>query len=147
MGRCYKYNNYLINRGPSIPLEFKLPEEVWTGKELKYSHLRTFVCTAYVRVYPEKSDKFDAEPVKCYLIGYDSDMFKYKSWDVKNKRILRHCGVTFDENVLYKDKENKGSRITKQVRVEVELRKDSPSDVVADTQDPLEIVAEEPEAE
>ena len=33
---------YLINRGPSVPLGFKIPEEVWTGKELKYSHLRTF---------------------------------------------------------------------------------------------------------
>ena len=45
---------YLINRGPSVPLKFKLPEEVWTGKELKYSHLRTFSCTAYVHVDPEK---------------------------------------------------------------------------------------------
>ena len=27
-----------INRGPSIPLGFKIPEEMWTGKELKYSH-------------------------------------------------------------------------------------------------------------
>ena len=33
---------YLINKGPSVPLGFKIPEEVWTGKELKYSHLRTF---------------------------------------------------------------------------------------------------------
>ena len=33
---------YLINRGPSVPLRFKIPEEVWIGKELKYSHLRTF---------------------------------------------------------------------------------------------------------
>ena len=24
---------YLINRGPSVPLGFKIPEEVWTGKE------------------------------------------------------------------------------------------------------------------
>ena len=43
-------------------------------KELKYSHLRTFGCTAYVRVDLEKSDKFDAESMK-------------------------HCDMTFDENV------------------------------------------------
>ena len=24
---------YFINRGPSVPLGFKIPEEVWTGKE------------------------------------------------------------------------------------------------------------------
>ena len=48
---------YSINRGPSVPLGFKILEDVWTGKELKYSHLRTFGCTAYVHVDPEKRDK------------------------------------------------------------------------------------------
>ena len=43
---------------------------MWTGKELKYSHLRTFDCTAYVHVNPEKRDKLDAKAVKCYFIGY-----------------------------------------------------------------------------
>ena len=77
---------YFINRGSSIPLEFKLLEEVWTEKELKYSHLRTFGCTAYVHVDPEKSDKLGAEPVKCYFIRYGSDMFEYKFWDYKNQK-------------------------------------------------------------
>ena len=45
---------YLINRGPSVPLGFKTPEEVWTGKELKYSHLRIFGCTTYVHVHQER---------------------------------------------------------------------------------------------
>ena len=27
---------YLINRGPSVPLEFRIPEEVWSGKEVMY---------------------------------------------------------------------------------------------------------------
>ncbi|RVW86112.1 Retrovirus-related Pol polyprotein from transposon TNT 1-94 [Vitis vinifera] len=30
---------YLINRGPSVPMEFRLPEEVWSGKELKFADL------------------------------------------------------------------------------------------------------------
>ena len=47
---------YLINRGPSVPLGFKIPDEVWTRNELKYSHLRTFGCTAYVHVDPEKRE-------------------------------------------------------------------------------------------
>ena len=29
---------YLINRGPAVPLELKLSEEVSTGKEPKYSY-------------------------------------------------------------------------------------------------------------
>ena len=27
---------YLINRGPSVPIEFRLLEEVWSGKEVKF---------------------------------------------------------------------------------------------------------------
>ena len=92
---------YLINRGPSVPLGFKIPEEVWTTKELKDSHLRTFGCTAYVHIDPEKIDKLDAKAVKCYIIGYGSDLFCYRFWDDKNRKILRHCDVTFDEFVLY----------------------------------------------
>ena len=41
----------------------------------------------------------------------------------------------------------KDTRTTKQVGVEVELLKDSSSDIVADTQETPETVAEEPEAE
>ena len=111
----------MINRGPSVPLGFKIPEEVWTGKELKYSHLRTFGCTAYVHVDPEKRDKLDVKAVKCYSIGYVSDLFCYRFWDYKNRKILRHYDVRFDESVLYKDREQKVLEITKQVGVEVEL--------------------------
>ena len=80
---------YLINREPPVPLEFKLPEEVWIGKELKYSHLRTFGCTTYVHVDLEKRDKLDAKDVKCYFIDYDSNIFQYRFWDDKNRKILR----------------------------------------------------------
>ena len=39
---------YLIKRGPLVPLGLKIPEEVWTRKELKFSYLRNFGCIAYV---------------------------------------------------------------------------------------------------
>ena len=58
---------YLINRGPSISLGFKIQEEVWTGKELKYSHLRTFGCTACVHVDLEKRDKLDFQGCEVLL--------------------------------------------------------------------------------
>ena len=41
---------YLINRGPSVPMEFRLPEEVWSGKEVKFSHLKVFYCVSYVHI-------------------------------------------------------------------------------------------------
>ena len=42
--------------------------------------------------------------------------------------------MTFDESVMYKDREQKVLEITKQVGVEVELEKRNPRDVEADTQ-------------
>ncbi|XP_069152815.1 uncharacterized protein [Solanum lycopersicum] len=82
----------------------------------------------------KKRDKLDAKAVKCYFIGYGSDFFGYSFWDDKNRKILRHCDVTFDESVLYKDREQKVIEITKQVGVEFEFEKSNPRDVEADTQ-------------
>ena len=137
---------YLINRGSSVPLKFKLLEEVWTRKEFKYSHLRTFGCTTYVHVDLEKRDKLDAKAVKCYFIGYDSDMFGYRFWDDKNRKIIRHCDVTFDVHVLYKNKEKINFKTMKQVRVELE-QENSPSDVIVEAQETPNPVAEEPDVE
>ena len=33
---------YLINRSLSVPLGFDIPERVWTGKDVSYSHLKVF---------------------------------------------------------------------------------------------------------
>ena len=72
--------------------------------------------------------------MKCYFIGYGSDLFGYMFWDDKNRMILKHCDVRFDESFLYKDREQKVLEITKQVGGEVELEKSNPRDVEADTQ-------------
>ena len=41
---------YMINRGPSVPMEFRIPEEVWSGKEVKFSHLKVFCYVSYVHI-------------------------------------------------------------------------------------------------
>ena len=138
---------YLINRGPSVPLGFKIPEEVWSGKEVKFSHLRTFGCAAYVHVDPQKRDKLDAKAVKCYFIGYGVDLFGYRFWDARNRKILRHCDVTFDENVMYKDNLEVSSGDAEEVRVEVELQNISHRNVAATPQENSENTSAEQEPE
>ena len=64
-------------------------------------------------------------------------MFGYRFWDDKNRKILRHYDVTFDESILYKYREQKVLKITKQVRLEVESEKRNPRDVEVDTQPTL----------
>ena len=60
---------------------------------------------------------------------------------------MTHCDMNFDENVRYVDKEKKGFGTTKQLVLEIELRKNSPSAIVIDTQKTSKVVVEKPEVE
>ena len=42
-------------------MEFKLPEEVWSGKEVKFSHLKVFGCVSYVHIDSNARSKLDAK--------------------------------------------------------------------------------------
>ena len=96
---------YLINRGPSVPLDGGLPEEAWTGKEVNLSHLKVFGCISYVHVDAEKRDKLDSKSRKCTFIGYGSDEFGYRFWDEENRKIIRSRNVIFNEKVMHKNKD------------------------------------------
>ena len=69
---------YLINHGPSVPLNFGIPEEVWSGKQVKLSHLRIFGCMSYVHISDHVRNKLDAKSHKCTFIGYGIDEFGYR---------------------------------------------------------------------
>lgn len=66
---------YLINRGPSVPLERRIPEEVWSGKEVKLSHLRVFGCVTYTHISDQGRNKLDPKSKKCTFIGYGEEKF------------------------------------------------------------------------
>ena len=95
---------YLINRGPSVPMEFRLPEEVWSGKEVKFSHLKVFGCVSYVHVDSDACSKLDAKSKICFFIGYGDEKFGYRFWDEQNKKIIRSRNVIFNEQFMYKDR-------------------------------------------
>jgi hypothetical protein len=95
---------YLINRGPSVPLEFRLPEEVWRGKEVQLSHLKVFRCVFYVHIDSDARNKLDVKSKKCFFIGYGDEEFGFRFWDDQNRKIIRSKNVIFNEKVLYKDK-------------------------------------------
>ena len=104
---------YLINRGPSVPLGFKIPEEEWQGKEVNISHLRVFGYVSNVRVKDSDRDKLDPKASKCIFIGYGSDDMGYRFWDDMKKKVVRSRDVTFNENAVYKDKLAIDSEFTK----------------------------------
>lgn len=75
---------FIINRGPSVPLENKIPKKEWTRKEVNMSYLRVFGCVAYAHSDSGNRGKLDVKFVKCAFIGYGGDEFGYRLWDELN---------------------------------------------------------------
>ena len=88
---------YLINRGPSVPMEFRLPKEVWSSKEVKFSHLKVFGCISYVHIDFDAHSKLDAKSKICFFIGYGDEKFGYRFWDKQNRKIIKSRNVIFNE--------------------------------------------------
>ena len=68
---------YLINRTSNSTLDFKLPEEVWSGNMPDLSHLRRFGCTAYVHVTQEKTSPRARQGA---FLGYPFGVKGYRVW-------------------------------------------------------------------
>lgn len=91
---------YMINRTPSIPLELKVPEEVWTGRASVYDHMRRFGCLVYYHV---DQGKLKPRAKKRVFLGYPQGVKGYIIWSCEDKKILISRNVSIYENVLYKD--------------------------------------------
>ena len=50
-------------------MKFRLPEEVWSSKEVKFSHLKVFGCISYVHVDSDACSKLDAKSKICFFIA------------------------------------------------------------------------------
>ena len=96
--------SYLINRGPSIPMEFKLPEKVLSSRKVKFSHLKVVGCVSYVHIDSVARSKLNAKSKIYFFIGYGDKKFGYRFWDEQNRKIIRSRNVIFNEQVMYKDR-------------------------------------------
>ena len=82
---------YLINRCPSTTLNFKTPEEVWSGHPLDYSRLKIFGCNAYAHV---RQDKLEPRALKFIFLGYLEGVMAYKLWCLEPG--MRKCILSRD---------------------------------------------------
>ncbi|KAL4346422.1 hypothetical protein GQ457_17G024800 [Hibiscus cannabinus] len=102
-GEAVRAACYLINRSPSVPLDFEVPEKLWSGKDPSYSHFRVFGCLAYAHVSKELRQKLDARTSPCIFIGYGDEEFGYRLWDPKEKKVIRSRDVVFHESQTIED--------------------------------------------
>ena len=79
----------LINLSPSVPLNGDVPEKVWRGKDVSYSHLRVFRCRAFVHIPRDERSKLDGKSKQCIFMGYSHEDFGYRLWDPASKKIIR----------------------------------------------------------
>ena len=78
------------------------PEEVCTGKNLNYSHLKIFGCEAFVHIPKENRTKLDDKSMKCIFLGYADEDFGYRLWDLVKHKIIRSMDVIFNELEMFK---------------------------------------------
>ncbi|KAG8501848.1 hypothetical protein CXB51_004653 [Gossypium anomalum] len=100
---------FLINRSPSVAIEKKTPQEVWSGNPANYSDLKIFGCPAYAHV---SNGKLEPRSIKCVFLGYKAGVKGYKLWCPENRKVVISRDVVFDEtamlpNLSLKDSSNK----------------------------------------
>ena len=104
---------YLINLGPLVPIEFRLPKKVWSGKEVKFSHLKVFGCISYVHIDFNTHSKLDAKSKIRFFISYGDEKFGYRFSNEQNRKIIISRNVIFNEHVMYKDRSTVVLDVTK----------------------------------
>ncbi|KAG8496701.1 hypothetical protein CXB51_007821 [Gossypium anomalum] len=109
LGRSSLYCMFLINRSPSVTIEKKTPQEVWSGNPTNYSDLKIFGCPAYAHV---DNGKLEPRSIKCVFLGYKAGVKGYKLWCPENRKVVISKDVVFDEtamipNLSLKDSSNK----------------------------------------
>ena len=88
---------FIINRSPSLVIDFEILEEVWSGRLVDYSSLKFFCCLAYVHVQSGERSKLDLKSRKCVFIGFERGVKGYRLWDPISKKTITNKDVIFDE--------------------------------------------------
>jgi transposase InsO family protein len=78
---------YLLNRSPTMAVKQKTPEEAWSGRKPKVSHLKVFGSTAYTWIPAEKRTKLDPKSKKLMITGYNDTHKAYRLVDTDTDKV------------------------------------------------------------
>jgi Integrase core domain len=92
---------YLINRLPSVVLEYKSPLETLNNQKISLNHLRIFGCTCFVYNQDIHRDKLDSRAIKCVFIGYSTKKKGYKCLDPNSNKIYISRNIKFIETQYF----------------------------------------------
>lgn len=69
---------YIINRCPAEAIDFKIPEEVWTDRQVSVNHLRIFGSKVVAYIPKHKRQKLDNPGRDGVLVGYGEGQKGYR---------------------------------------------------------------------
>ncbi|KAG8498286.1 hypothetical protein CXB51_006980 [Gossypium anomalum] len=119
LGRSNLYCIFLINRSPSVTIEKKTPQEVWSGNPANYSDLKIFRCPAYAHA---DNGKLEPSSIKCVFLGYKAGVKGYKLWCPENRKVVISKDIVFDETAMLPNlslKESSNKENQKQVEHQI----------------------------
>ena len=85
-----------------MEIDYKVSEEVWTSHHCDYSNLKIFDCEAFALTPKNQHSKLDPRSKKCFFVGYDYVMKRYRLWDPTTHKIVISRDVIFYESSLIK---------------------------------------------
>lgn len=91
---------YIINRSPTRALDYRTPEELWSGKKPNLEHMRVFGCPAMVHIPKQRRLKWDPKSIEVIFVGYCNDTKGYRLYDESKKTVIKSRDVIFKENTV-----------------------------------------------
>ncbi|KAD5961742.1 hypothetical protein E3N88_13215 [Mikania micrantha] len=96
-GETVRHAVYLLNRTPTKALEGKTSYEALKGIKPQLSHLKVFVCKAYVKVPSIKTTKLDDRSTTMVHLGSEPGSKAYRFYNPLTKGICVSRDAHFDE--------------------------------------------------
>lgn len=111
---------YIINRSPASAVQFKIPEEIWCGKEVSVRHLRVFGSKCVIHIPKQSRKKLDQSGQEGVFVGYSQTQKAYRI-------LLKDNTVKIERNVkVFENYENENGKVnTNEMPVLLDLSESS----------------------
>ena len=97
-GDCVQVACHLINRTPSVVLDYKTPYECLFGKPPTMTDIKIFGCLCYAYNISHGGDKFASKSRRCIFLGYFYTQKGWKLYDLETKKYFVSRIVKFIEH-------------------------------------------------
>ena len=133
---------YVLNRSSTKSLQGKMPDEMWSGKKPKLSHLRIFGSIVHVKT-PGALGKLEDRSKEMVFVGYERGTKGYRCFNPTTHKVHLSRDVIFDEGRKWNFMERQPSEGMELCVSGVNLGFDNPSMRMEEDGDNLEGVLQD----